>query len=508
MSIALPSGLPARRALLAEGVEVLDRDRLRSWGRRPLRLCLVNLMPNKAVTETQIARLLGATPIPVELTLCLPDGYRSRSTPVEHLALYRPWTSIRDEPFHALIVTGAPIESLPFEEVAYWPGLCAILDWARARSISSLYICWAAQAALYRFHGVPKHPLARKLFGVFRQRATGAGAGLLRGFGEEFPVPVSRHTEVRASDLPVEAGVTVLAASAESGLCLLEDRASRAVYMFNHLEYDAETLRDEFCRDRLAGRPIDIPRGYFPGDDPQRAPANVWRPYGHLLFANWLGEIYRAAWPRVSDEPVIQWALAGSRAANDGIDHSHLLISAAGGNDILPSALGALADAGIAARGQGAPATRYRAVDRAAPGAAGRACDRADCAPVVRLGHGLKGRLPDRRRGGRMARRTPRRRRIATGRTRPERPVRRGLGFPHLLLLTSRWNTNGSASARRAWSELNSTLCLSGNPMQTEALRIASLGARKRTCHDQICRQQGREEPGGDTDALGLTPWA
>jgi homoserine O-succinyltransferase len=337
--------------LLAEGVEVLNRDQLRSWGRRPLRLCLVNLMPNKAVTETQIARLLGGTSIPVELTLCLPDGYRSRSTPVDHMALYQPWTSIREEQFDSLIVTGAPIEALPFEDVAYWSGLCAIFDWARTRSISGLYICWAAQAALYRFHGVPKHRLPRKMFGVFRQRVTGGGSRLLRGFGEEFPVPVSRHTEVRAADLPIEAGLTVLAASADAGLCLIEDRGNRAVYMFNHLEYDAETLTDEFIRDQRAGLSVGIPHGYFPGDDPQRAPANVWRPYGHLLFANWLGEIYRTAWPRLTDEPVIQWALAGSRVAcADGVDHSDILIAATGGRDILASALRVLADAGIAPR--------------------------------------------------------------------------------------------------------------------------------------------------------------
>jgi homoserine O-succinyltransferase/O-acetyltransferase len=351
MSIALPAGLPAHRTLLAEGVDVLDRDQLRSWGRRPLRLCLVNLMPNKAVTETQIARLIGGTSIPVELTLCLPDGYRSRSTPVDHMAFYQPWSNIQHEQFDALIVTGAPIEALPFEDVAYWSGLCAIFDWARARAMSSLYICWAAQAALYHYYGVPKHLLPRKIFGVFRQRVIASAPRLLRGFGEEFPVPVSRHTEVRASDLPTEAGLTVLAASSEAGLCLVEDRANRALYMFNHLEYDAETLRDEFFRDRRAGKPIDFPHGYFPGEDPLRRPANVWRPYGHLLFNNWLGDIYRRAWPRVTDEPVIQWALAAPRVlGSDSAEHADLLIAAGGGQDILPPVLRALADAGIAPR--------------------------------------------------------------------------------------------------------------------------------------------------------------
>ena len=190
------------------------------------------------------------------------------------------------------------------------------------------------------------------MFGVFHQRVSSGGSGLLRGFGEAFPVPVSRHTEIHAADLPVEAGLTVLASSADAGLCLLEDRANRAVYMFNHLEYDAETLRDEYLRDRRAGKPVELPRGYFPGDDPQRAPLNIWCPYGHLLFANWLGEIYRMAWPRVTDEPVIQWALAGAQPACDdgGTDHADLLIATAGGQDILLSALGALAEAGIAPR--------------------------------------------------------------------------------------------------------------------------------------------------------------
>src|SRR4029453_2181786 len=222
MSIALPRGLPARRTLVAEGVEVLSGNELRRWGRRPLRLCLVNLMPNKIVTETQIARLLGATSMMVELTLCVPDSYRSKTAPADHMAsFYRPWTHVRDEHFDGLIVTGAPVEALPFEDVTYWSDLCAIFDWARARPISSLYICWAAQAALYHFHGVPKHRLPEKMFGVFRHRVTNNDSHLLRGFGDEFPAPVSRHTEVRAADLPAQAGLTVLAVSADAGLCVV-----------------------------------------------------------------------------------------------------------------------------------------------------------------------------------------------------------------------------------------------------------------------------------------------
>jgi len=292
MSIALPRGLPARRTLAAEGLFVLSGDDWRGEGRRPLRLCLVNLMPNKIVTETQIARLLGATTIPVELTLCVPDSYRSTTAPLAHMAaFYRPWSLIRDEPFDGLVVTGAPVETLPFEDVTYWSDLCGIFDWARGRDMCSLYICWAAQAALYHFHRVPKHRLPEKMFGVFRHRVMRTDARLLRGFGETFPVPVSRHTEVRAADLPAQAGLTVLAAAADAGLCLVEDRRRRAVFMFNHLEYDAETLAQEFRRDRQAGKPIGIPANYFPDDDPARPPANGWRSYGRLLFGNWLGDI-------------------------------------------------------------------------------------------------------------------------------------------------------------------------------------------------------------------------
>jgi homoserine O-succinyltransferase len=336
LSIALPIGLPARSILAAEGVEVLTGDELHRRGGGPLRICLVNLMPTKIVTETQLCRLLGATAIPVALTLCLPDSYRSKTTPASHLAsFYRPWSAVRDQHFDGLVVTGAPIETLPFEEVTYWSDLLAIFDWAKSRITSSLYICWAAQAALYRFHGVPKHPLPAKISGVYRQRVANAESRILKGFGAAFPVPVSRYTEVRADDLPAPAGLTVLADSAETGLCLIEDRKNRALCMFNHLEYDAETLRNEFLRDRLAGKPAAVPANYFPDDDPARAAANVWRPAAHLLFGNWLGEIQRTAWPQTVDEPHMQWAQTALRAARPGLnDYAGLPIAAPDRNSI------------------------------------------------------------------------------------------------------------------------------------------------------------------------------
>ena len=299
MPISLPDGLPARMTLAAEGIQILDDDAFSRRDDRPRRICLVNLMPSKIATETQICRLLGAAATPTAVTLCVPDSYRSTTTPAGHLAaFYRPWSRIRDERFDGLIVTGAPIETLPFEDITYWSDLTAIFDWASARIASSLYICWAGQAALHHFHGVPKHPRSAKLSGVFRQRVTHPDSPIVKGFGAEFPVPVSRYTEVRAADLPATSGLTVLAESPESGLCMIEDRDNRAICMFNHLEYDAGTLREEFRRDQRAGTPAAIPANYFPGDDPTRPPAHVWWPFARLFFANWLETTRRTDWMR------------------------------------------------------------------------------------------------------------------------------------------------------------------------------------------------------------------
>lgn len=296
--------------MAAERVEVLTKDDLRRRPGRPLRICLVNLMPNKIVTEAQFCRLLGGTSIALDATLCVPDSYRSKTTPAAHLAaFYQPWSAIRHEAFDGLVVTGAPIETLPFEDVTYWSDLRAIFGWAKTSIANSLYICWAAQAALQHFHAVPKHPLRAKLSGIYLHRASRSDSYLLKGFGDRFPVPVSRHTEVQAGDLPASAGLNILADSADAGLCLIEDRQNRAVYMFNHLEYDAVTLRDEFLRDRLAGKPASIPVNYFPEDDPARAPENVWRPFAHLLFRNWLEEVQRTASPRETGKPLsdVSW---------------------------------------------------------------------------------------------------------------------------------------------------------------------------------------------------------
>lgn len=289
MPIILPEGLPARHALKAEGISVR-----RPEVAAPIRIALFNLMPRKTDTEIQIARLLGDTPYTVELTLAIPDNYISHSAPASHIgAFYKRWSAIRNASFDALIVTGAPIEHMPFEDVTYWPELTEVFDWAATKVHRSYYICWAAQAALYHFHGVPKHVLPQKRFGVYRQTILRPDCPLFDGLSGRFPVPVSRHTETRSEDLPRDRGLTVLAASPESGLCLVEERDRHALYMFNHLEYGADTLAAEYRRDREAGAQIDLPKDYFPRNDPSRMPVNRWRRYARRIFRNWFRDIER-----------------------------------------------------------------------------------------------------------------------------------------------------------------------------------------------------------------------
>lgn len=295
MPIKLPDGLPGQPLLHAEGIAAADDPVLGCNAERSIRVALLNLMPHKCDTEVQIARLLGDTPYRVELSLFVPDDYTSKNTPQEHIAAhYHRWSAIRNATFDGLIVTGAPIETLPFGEVTYWRQLTQVFDWARQHLHRSYYICWAAQAALYHFHGVPKHPLPEKHFGVYRHRVTDHSTPLLDGFDRHFPVPVSRHTEVRHADLPTHTDLSVLAESDEAGLCLLESEKDRAVYMFNHLEYDAETLRGEYRRDLAAGRSVPLPGNYFPDDDPTAEPVNYWRSHARLLFRNWLADIDRS----------------------------------------------------------------------------------------------------------------------------------------------------------------------------------------------------------------------
>ncbi len=294
MPIKVPNDLPATSHLEEEGLVVMKESDAVRQDIRPMRIAMLNLMPHKIKTEIQLARLIGGTPLQVELTLLMTASYTPTNTPMQHmLDFYRPWEEIREEKFDGLIITGAPIERLPFQDVIYWRELTEILDWTQTHVTTTLDLCWGAQAALNHFYGVPKHELPHKMFGVFPHRVARRGASLLRGFDDEFPVPVSRHTEVRATDLPRRADLEILAESDVAGLCLIQDHTHRHIYMFNHLEYDALTLGDEYRRDKDAGLDIQLPAHYFPGDDPAKRPKNTWRSHAHLLVSNWIHDMYQ-----------------------------------------------------------------------------------------------------------------------------------------------------------------------------------------------------------------------
>jgi homoserine O-succinyltransferase/O-acetyltransferase len=312
--------------------------------RRPLRVALLNLMPNKPATDAQFARLLRATGRPVELVRLVPGTCRPRNTSADYLARhYVRWPEVRNQRFDGLIVTGAPVETLAFEAVDYWRELTEIFDWARSHVRRSYFVCWAAQAALYHRHGVPKHALPDKAFGVFAQNVRAADSAYLRGFADGFPVPVSRHTEVREADLPASVGLRVLAASAETGVCLVEDAAARALYMFNHLEYDAETLDLEYRRDLQAQRPIAMPHNYYPADDPRCAPRDVWRSAAERLFRNWLDLIARDAERTGEAADALGWVLAGRPALSlVGRSDTEFLVTGDRFQDLVPTILGFL----------------------------------------------------------------------------------------------------------------------------------------------------------------------
>ncbi len=261
---------------------------------RPLRVGLLNLMPNKIKTETQFARLVGASPLQVELTLVRMTDHTPKNTSKEHmLAFYKSFAEIKNERFDGFIVTGAPVEQLPFEDVTYWNELQEVFDWTQTNVHSTMTICWGAQAALYHFHSVEKHALKEKAFGVFRHRNLAPASPYLRGFSDDFSMPVSRWTENHRSDLPQRKGLTVLMESDEKGLCMIDDPKHRMLYMFNHIEYDTNSLGDEYARDVEAGKKIKIPKHYFPENDPKRPPENRWRSHAHLLFGNWINEVYQ-----------------------------------------------------------------------------------------------------------------------------------------------------------------------------------------------------------------------
>ena len=289
MPVKVPESLPARGILEAENVFLMEERRADQQDIRPLRIAILNLMPTKVATETQLLRLLGNSPLQVEVTLLHMASHDSKNTSAEHLLEhYVSFQEVRHQCFDGLIVTGAPVETLPFEEVDYWPELTELLDWARTNVFSSLFICWGAQAGLYRYFGVPKYPLSAKMFGVFPHRLKTRHERIVQGFDDVFYAPHSRHTETRREDILAEPRLLLLAESDEAGVYMVQSRDRRQVFVTGHSEYDPCTLQGEYTRDRDKGLPIGVPQNYFPGDDTTREPEVRWRSHANLLFANWL----------------------------------------------------------------------------------------------------------------------------------------------------------------------------------------------------------------------------
>ena len=294
MPITLPADLPAYSVLSREGVMVMDQSVASQQDIRPLRIGLLNLMPKKIQTENQFARLVGATPLQIELSLIRMTEHETKNTAAEHMeAFYRPFAEVAEsgEKFDGLIITGAPIEHLPYEAVTYWDELCQVFDWTQSHVHSTFGVCWGGMAMIHHFHGVQKHILGAKAFGCVRHQNLAPASPYLRGFSDDMVIPVSRWTELKRQEIEA-AGLNILIDSPETGPCLVEDTAHRALYIFNHFEYDSGTLKEEYDRDVGAGKPINVPANYYPDDDPSRTPQNRWRSHAHLLYGNWVSEIY------------------------------------------------------------------------------------------------------------------------------------------------------------------------------------------------------------------------
>jgi homoserine O-succinyltransferase len=296
MPITLPETLPAFDVLRNEGVMVMSPDRAAHQDIRPLRIALLNLMPKKIQTENQFARLIGATPLQIDLQLIRMSEHQTKNTAAEHMAtFYRPFAEVAasGEKFDGLIITGAPIEHLAFEEVTYWDELCQVMDWTQSHAHSTFGVCWGGMAMINHFHGVRKHMLDHKAFGCFRHQNLAPTSPYLRGFSDDFVIPVSRWTEMKQAEIDAAPGLRTLLGSDEVGPCLVEDAGHRALYIFNHFEYESDTLKQEYDRDVANGTPINVPMNYYPDDDPSRPPLNRWRSHAHLLYGNWINEIYQ-----------------------------------------------------------------------------------------------------------------------------------------------------------------------------------------------------------------------
>ena len=289
MPIKVDSDLPACKVLESENIFVMTGSRAVSQDIRPLKIAIVNLMPTKVTTETQLLRLLGNTPLQIEISLVQMENHVSKNVGTDHLEkFYINSSDVFKQKFDGMIITGAPVEQLPFEDVDYWNDLCKIMDYAKTNVFSTLYICWGAQAGLYHHYGVPKYGLNQKLFGIYKNKRSTGPDPLLRGFDDLFPIPQSRHTTIKKEDIIKHDDLVILAENKDIGPTIIKTKDNRAIFMTGHLEYDSETLKTEYFRDVDKGLEINIPVNYFPFDDPSKEPYSSWRSTAHLFYSNWL----------------------------------------------------------------------------------------------------------------------------------------------------------------------------------------------------------------------------
>ncbi|HWR60727.1 MAG TPA: homoserine O-succinyltransferase [Clostridia bacterium] len=289
MPINIPDDLPAADTLSGENIFVMTESRAVHQDIRPLRIAIMNLMPTKITTETQLLRLLGNSPLQVDITLLHPDTHESRNTPIEHLErFYQSFADVKQQKFDGLIITGAPVENLPFEQVDYWAELTELIEWSKKHVYSTFHICWGAQAGLYYHYGVPKYDLGEKMFGIFEHHKIACTSKLLRGFDDVFFAPHSRYTGVLRKDIEVRPELEILAESKEAGVYIAVSKSGRQIFVTGHSEYDPLTLNQEYERDMKSGLSTKLPKNYFIKDDPAKGPRVTWRSHANLLFSNWL----------------------------------------------------------------------------------------------------------------------------------------------------------------------------------------------------------------------------
>lgn len=289
MPIKIPNDLPAVKTLNDENIFVMTETRAITQDIRPLKILLLNLMPKKIETETQLSRLLGNSPLQVDFEFIHTKSHKSKNTSAEHLfTFYKTFDDVKDQTFDGMIITGAPVEHLEFEEVEYWEELCEIMEWTKTHVHSTFHICWGAQAGLYYHYGIKKHPLSKKMFGIFPHKVDYKRSILLRGFDDCFMVPHSRHTTVLEEDIKKVKELKILASSDEAGVYAISTKKGKQIFITGHSEYDRDTLANEYFRDLEAGKEIEIPKNYFPNDNPKKTPVVTWRSHANLLYSNWL----------------------------------------------------------------------------------------------------------------------------------------------------------------------------------------------------------------------------